>query len=251
MGVRSQRCMERHHIALPQQHFKRHILGGRRATAVKGQHAAAEPAQPVHHGHADASCPDHADGQVAELPSRLVVQPVIVDLGTTDGGFGVSHHHQHQQHRVVGHAVGRVGDILNGNASPCSACHVDVVVADASRGDVLHASSAKREKNGFRKAALVADADATIPKGQSYVRFRHRRIRESWRRAIARSHLPEQHGLVLPASINRDADAWGGGLLRSSIGNSRRGPGHTRYSSGRDVASMYRVFDTPTIWPVA
>ena len=84
MGVRSQWCVERHHVALPQQHVKRHILGRRRATTVTGQYAAAEPPQPVHHGHADASCPHHPDGHVAELFSRLVVQPVIVNLGTTD-----------------------------------------------------------------------------------------------------------------------------------------------------------------------
>ena len=43
MRVRSQWCVEGHHVAPPQQHVKRHILGRRRTTTVTGQYAAAEP----------------------------------------------------------------------------------------------------------------------------------------------------------------------------------------------------------------
>ena len=57
VGVRSQWHMERHHIALPQQHVKRHRLDRGRATTVIGQDAAAEPPQPVQHCHADAPVP--------------------------------------------------------------------------------------------------------------------------------------------------------------------------------------------------
>ena len=71
VGFRSQWHMERHHIALPQQYVDRHRLDRGGAATVAGQDAAAEPAQPVQHCHADASRPHHADGHVAELFAGL------------------------------------------------------------------------------------------------------------------------------------------------------------------------------------
>ena len=74
--------------------------------SVMGEHPAAEPAQPLDHGRADASRSDDPDGQVAQLPPAHFVQSVVVELHSSDGGLGVSYRHQHQHQRVVGHAVG-------------------------------------------------------------------------------------------------------------------------------------------------
>ena len=70
-----------------------------------------------------------------------------MNLRAAESGFGTAHRHQHQHQRVVGDAVGRIGDILYGDAHALRALHVDMVVSDASRGDVPHAGLAKREKN--------------------------------------------------------------------------------------------------------
>ena len=144
--------MERDDIALPQQRIERHVLGRGLGTTVIGQHAAAKAPQPVDHCCADASCSDDPDGHVAEFPPAHVVQSVIMSLSTADGGLGMAHRHQHQHQRVISHAVGRIGDILDGNAQALRVSHVDVVVANASRGDVPHACLAKGKESGLLRS---------------------------------------------------------------------------------------------------
>ena len=114
--VRVEWCMERDDIALLQQLIERHVLGGGLGATVMGQYAAAEAPQPVNNGCADASCSDDPDRHIAEFSATDVVQSVVVGLRTGEGGLGMSHRHQHQHQRVVSDAVGRIGDILDGDA---------------------------------------------------------------------------------------------------------------------------------------
>src|SRR6266545_6998197 len=143
-----------------------------------------------------------------------------MNVCTRDDGFRMSHRHQHQHQRVVSHAVGRVGDGFDGDADAFRVVHVDVVVSDASRGDVRYAGFAEREKRGVRDFRLVTDADASVPECQSNVAFRYRCLGDRWHDAKARRHLAEQGGLVLFAPIDRDSHCWDG---RGGRGRRRSG----------------------------
>src|SRR5947209_19661905 len=81
----------------------------------------------------------------------------------------------------------------------------DMVVYYASCGDILHAGLAKRENRGPCDPGLMAHADAPVPGGQLDISLGDRCLRDGWHDAEARRHLPEQNGLVLATSINRDS----------------------------------------------
>ena len=135
-----------------------------------------------------------------------------MNLGTTDGGFGISYHHQHQHHRVVGHTVRRIGDILDGDAErfPRSSCRCGCIRRFSWRRTSRRLGEAREE--WARNRALVADADATITRGQLYVRFRYCCIGDG-RRAPKRGAISsEQRGLVLSASIDGDSELWDDGI---------------------------------------
>ena len=146
--------------------IERHVLGRGLGKTVIGEYATAEAPQSVHDGCTDASCSDDADGHIAEFSATHVVQSVVMGLNTADGGLGMSHRHEHQHQRVISDAVGRIGDILDGDAHALRVLDVDVVVPNASRRDVPHAGLAKREKDGTRDSVLMSDADASIPRCQ-------------------------------------------------------------------------------------
>src|SRR4051794_22938302 len=101
---RIERCMERHDVTLLEQLVERQVLGSGPWTLVMGQRPAAEASQPVYDRSADASRSDHPDRQVAELFAAYLIQTVVMNLGTPDDGFDMSHRHQHQHERVVGDA---------------------------------------------------------------------------------------------------------------------------------------------------
>ena len=212
--------MERYNVAQLQQFIKRNVIGSGLGTPVIGQYPAAETSQPVHDCCADASCSDYPDGQVAQFSPAYIIQSVIMNICTADDGSCISHRHQHQHQCVIGHAVGRIGDVFNGNADALRVLHIDMVISNASCGDVRYAGAAKREKSGICDLSLVADADASVSECQLNIGFRYRCLCDSWHYAKARRHLPEQNGLVLPASVNRDSRCWDG---RGGRGRQRSG----------------------------
>ena len=261
--------MERHHVALLQQRIERHVVGRGFGTTVIGQDAAAEAPQPVDHCCADASCSDDPDGHVAEFFPAHVVQSVVMSLSTADGGFGMSNRHQHQHQRVVGDAVGRIGDVLNGRC-PRSRAYCRSIWLYPTLLVEMYLTPAWRSatKGGAGDLRLVADADASIPGCQFNIGFRYRCLCDSWHDAEARRHLSEQGGLVRPASIDGEShlgrrhaaspsahwwsdtaaeDEDAGDRVRRAAVRAGSAVGHALQSSQRDVASTYAVFDTPTI----
>jgi hypothetical protein len=143
-----------------------------------------------------------------------------MNICTEDGGFCIPHRHQHQHQRIVSHAVRRVDDIFNGNAHALRVFYIDMVISDASCGDIRYAGLAKRKKSGICDLSFMADADASVSECQFNIGFRCRCLCDSWHYAKARRHLSEQNGLVLPASINCDSRCWGG---RGGRGRRRSG----------------------------
>src|SRR4030081_2766396 len=125
-----------------------------------------------------------------------------MSICTEDDGFRIAHRHQHQHQRVVSHAVGRIGDVSNSDADTLRVFHIDVVISNASCGDVLHTGSAKCEKSWICDLSLMANADASVSECQFSIGFRYRCLGDGWLYAKARRHLPEHNGLVLAASIN-------------------------------------------------
>ena len=252
--VRGERGVERDDVALLQQFVERNVVGRGLRTSVVGQDPAAESPQPVHDRRADASRSDDPDGQVAQLFPAHVMQPVVMSVRAADDGFRVPDRHQHQHQRVVGHAVGRIGDITDADADALRVVHVDVVVSDASRGDVPDAGPAERQQGGVRDPGFVADADAPVSGRQLDVGLGHRCLGDSRHNAEARRDLPEHSGLVRPASVDGDSHARDG---RGGRGRHRPGAagrwsrwlagGHALQSRQPGVASTYAVFDTPTI----
>ena len=111
--VRVERHVQGDDVAPSQQVVERDVVDRGRRSAVVGQDPASEAAQPVDDGRADPTGPDDTDGQVAQLAPADVVQPVVMGLDAAQDGLRVAHRHQHQHQRVVGDAVGRVGDVLD------------------------------------------------------------------------------------------------------------------------------------------
>src|SRR3981189_1575942 len=124
-----------------------------------------------------------------------------MNICTADDGFCISDRHQHQHQCVVSHAVGRIGDISNGNADALRVCHIDMVISNASCGDIHCAGLAKRKKSGVCDLSLMTDADASVSECQFNISFRYRCLCDSWLYAKARRHLSEQNGPALLASI--------------------------------------------------
>ena len=246
VGVRGEWRVQRDDIALLQQLVEYDVLhGAGPGPDVMGQHPTAEPSQSVDDRNADPSRPDHPDGQVAQFSSALVVQPEVTSVRAADDGLSVAHCHQHQHQRVVGNAVGRVGDVLDADAHAGGVLHVDVVVANASRGDVGHAGPAQREESRVGDRCLVTDADASVSECQVDGGVGCRCVRESRHDAEAGRQLPEQGCLVRLTSVDGDARGRDG----------RAGPTFVslrckscEQSRERGVASTYEVFDMPAIW---
>jgi hypothetical protein len=110
----------------------------------------------------------------------------------------------------ISHAIGRISDIFNGNANALRVFYINMVISNASCGDIHYTGLAKRKKNGIIYLSFMTDADASISKCQFNSNFRYRCICDSWRNAKARRHLSEQNSLVLPASINCNSHFWDG-----------------------------------------
>src|SRR5215468_7733495 len=218
--IRVKRCMERYNVAQLQQFIERKVIGSDLGTAVIGQYAAAKTSQPVHDCSTNASCSNYPNGKIAQFSPVYIVQSVIVNICTADDGFRISHGHQDQHQRVVSHTVGRIGDVSNSNADALRVVHIDMVITNASCGDILHTGLAEREKCGDCDLSLMSHADASVPECQFNISFRYRCLCDGWHYAKARRHLPEQNGLVLPASINCDSRCWGG---RGGRGRQRPG----------------------------
>src|SRR5260370_36919335 len=128
-----------------------------------------------------------------------------MNICTADDGFCISHRHQHQHQCVVSHAVGRIGDISNSHADALRVFHIDMIISNASCGDIRYAELAKRKKSGICDLSFMADADAPVSECQFNISLRYRCLCDSWHYAKARRHLSEQNGLVVPASINCDS----------------------------------------------
>ena len=82
---------------------------------VVGQYPTAEALEPIDDRGADATGPDDPDGQVTKLLSPYLAQAVVVGIRPANHGLRLTHRHQHQHQRVVRHAVGRIGDGLDGD----------------------------------------------------------------------------------------------------------------------------------------
>jgi hypothetical protein len=128
-----------------------------------------------------------------------------VQVGTADGFLGIPHRHQHEHQGVVGHAVGRIGDIPDADADAFRVRHVDVVVADAPRGEILHADPTERTQRRMADPGFVTHADAPVSAGQFGIGRGYGRFRDGRYDAEAGCHLPEQGGLVRLASVNGDS----------------------------------------------
>src|SRR6202167_179747 len=115
-----------------------------------------------------------------------------MNICTEDCEFCISHGHQHQHQCVVSHAVRRIRDIPNSNADALRVAHVDMVIANASRGDILHAGLAEREKCGVCDLGLMVHADASVSECRFNIGFSYRCLCDGWYYAKARRHLSEQ-----------------------------------------------------------
>src|SRR5882757_2494102 len=103
-----------------------------------------------------------------------------MSICAADDGFRISHGHQHQHQCVVSDAVRRIGNTLDGYADILCVFNVDMVVADASCGDVHYAGLAQCKKSGVRDKSLVTDADASVSECQVNICFGWRRLCDSW-----------------------------------------------------------------------
>ncbi|CAM5619679.1 hypothetical protein STENM327S_05547 [Streptomyces tendae] len=106
MRIRTQRNVQRHDVARPQQYVEGDVIGRGCGQAAVRQDTGPKTPQPVHDRRADAPRSDHPDGQIAQLSAAHLVQPVVVQVRAADGGFRIAHRHQHEHQGVVGHAVG-------------------------------------------------------------------------------------------------------------------------------------------------
>src|SRR5258705_440216 len=103
-----------------------------------------------------------------------------MNIRAADNGFCIPHGHQHQHQRVVGHAVGRIGDIFNGNADALRVFHIDMVISNAPRGDIRYVGLAKRKKGGVCDLSFMTDADASVSECQLNVGFGYRCLCDGW-----------------------------------------------------------------------
>src|SRR5258708_18709925 len=103
-----------------------------------------------------------------------------MNICTADDGFCISHRHQHQHQCVVSHTVGRIGDISNSNADALRVVHIDMVIANAPGGDILHTGLVKREKCGVCDLSLMTHTDASVPECQFNIGFGYRCLCGSW-----------------------------------------------------------------------
>jgi hypothetical protein len=143
-----------------------------------------------------------------------------MNICTADNGFCISDRHQHQHYCVISHAGRRISDIFNGNANALRITRIDMVISNASSGDIRYAGLTKRKNSGVCDLTPVTDADASVSECQFSIGFRYCCPCDSWHNAKARRHLSEQNGLVLPASINGDSDFRNG---RGGRGRQRSG----------------------------
>src|SRR3984893_8618635 len=103
-----------------------------------------------------------------------------MSICTAEDGFRIAYRHQHQHQCVVSHAVGRIGDISNGNADTLRVFHIDMVKSNASCGDIFHTGSAKCEKGGIGDLSLMANADASGSECQVNIGFRYLCLGDGW-----------------------------------------------------------------------
>ena len=149
-----------------------------------GEHATTEPLQAPDHCGTDAADPEHADGQVTQVSPAGVGEPEVVPIGGADDFLHVPDQHQDEHQREVGDAVGCVRDVLDRDPQRFRGAHVDVIEADAARGEVLHADPTQRTERDGRDLGLVAHADAPVARHRDDAVLRHRVARD-------RGHEPE------------------------------------------------------------
>ena len=162
--------MEGDHVGLGQQGLKVHIghqrLHRRVLPQVIGQDPAAEAGEVSDHLGADAAGADDTDGQVFHLPALETRQGEVVDLSPPQGLLVVAQTHEDHHDREVRHAVGGVAGVAHPEADGAGVVQINVVVADGTGGEVLHAQGLVGVQQGSVDAALAQDGHALAARRQ-------------------------------------------------------------------------------------
>ena len=133
------RRMERHNVGFREQLLQLHVLGLRAHVVTRErvacQHSAAESGEFSNHARSDGACAHYAHGAGSQAAPKFAFEPEVLHSGMAKHLLGAAEGHQHEHDGVICNAFGRIGGMGHAHAERAGMVHINVVVADGTRGD--------------------------------------------------------------------------------------------------------------------